>query len=153
MIKYIPSNLENYNDITDYITHRKRGMKNEEEYSNSNEDTNNEKRGKKRGRKKKKPDYDNNLTESDDNTENEELDEEAIKNKKIVDGMKNHVENTKDLISERNQILDDLLLVEENCAEVIIFLKPLIDEMNKYKQMINENNKLKEELNKHINKN
>ncbi|ORX73498.1 hypothetical protein BCR32DRAFT_285579 [Anaeromyces robustus] len=180
-VKFIPSNLENYNDITKYINDKENDMKNSRENKKL---TNNKYRNKnskdkhkheyrtrhKRHNEKDDEDEDEDENEDDDDEEEEEEEEdnndesessdnsehsnnnsdgkffetdsesnvensevkrkrnkkETNKSKKIIDHMKNHVETIKKLIEERNQQLENLLLIEESCVETIVILKSLI---------------------------
>ncbi|KAG4082658.1 hypothetical protein H8356DRAFT_969360 [Neocallimastix lanati (nom. inval.)] len=67
--------------------------------------------------------------------------------------MKNYIENTKMLLSERSNIMEDLILIEENCAQAVKFLKPLINELLKYQEKIYSNYILKKQIINHITNN
>ncbi|KAG4084169.1 hypothetical protein H8356DRAFT_1318350 [Neocallimastix lanati (nom. inval.)] len=67
--------------------------------------------------------------------------------------MKNYMENTRTLLSERSDVMEDLILIEENCAQALRFLKPLINDLLKYQEKIDRNYKLKNRLMNHINRN
>ncbi|ORX60171.1 hypothetical protein BCR36DRAFT_448100 [Piromyces finnis] len=111
-IKYIPRDLENYNDINYFIHNKHNDFKNKQIHKNTNSDNES-----------------NSSEESkeDDDTDNETK-EEALKNKVIIDKMKRQYETAKYLLSERSKKIEEILLLEENCEQTFLYIKPLIGE-------------------------